>query len=279
MKSYISLWDRLFGKRVQIESTREDGSSFTVEVTEAWLNRAVREGKISPVAEDTALRFGHADSSAQLPIEVARKNVEELLQQFARALDNDSSVLQKSVGDQSLKPLQYWLCVAPNVLFRTMLVEQDSASFPVPLVQNARVPNGKGCAAVTQAYCAFLLLQMLTNSVELRKAMGIRPDQVTGLFSTTFRGDAADALARYIDMLSVPFGMPGAVDPRDWPLRWFWDVADLLIPDRKEQARVLGEWNDNMLARLEFVVRETTLLGPLRKGATEYVRTGALPAE
>jgi len=172
--------------------------------------------------------------------------------------------------------LEFWLCIAPQVLFHDMLVNQEAATFPVPLLQQMSTADAEKCASVTQAYCALLLHRMLTNSVQFREQMGIAPDQIEELFATTLRGDASDEFRRYLALSSVPHGMPDAVDPRDWPLKWFWDIADILIPDEDAQVEALGEWNDNIIARLDFVSREMRLVGPLREHAVTYVRTGTV---
>ena len=281
MQTYVNLWDRYFGKKVQIEVPRKDGTTVMVEVTKAWFEQAVREGKIAEVDEPEPKRQrpGQDAPRAMGASMTGEAREAAVMTSIHRALESDNVILQKSVGSQSLRPLHYWLCMAPAVMVHATFVDQGARAFPVPLLRNATVSNGTRCAAVTQGYCAFVLVQMLTNSADFRAEMDIQPDQITRLFATVFRGDAADAFAEYTAKFSVPHGMPGAIDPRDWPLVWFWDLADLLIPEQAEQARHLGEWNDNLLARTEFVSHEMQLIGHLRSTASQFVKTGTLPTD
>lgn len=247
------LWDRLFGKRAELGGPVPDGTTRRVSVTEAWLDKAVAEGKITPsdqVGPAAIERANRIQGACHAAFEQARHRVPHLL-----AGGTSHSVV-------------FWLADFPQALFDTVFALDGTGQSYVPVLVHAETEDGAACAVLTQAYSLWLLQQVLANSSTFRDKMGFDMPEVERIVAAALPGTvlgALDSYRRRFDLETLE------VDPRDWPIVWLWDVTDSLIHNKDTLKKAMGRWNADLLARTAFASSMAHLTVALKQQILEQL--------
>lgn len=198
----------------------------------------IAEGKITPVEEPLASGL---DRAWRIQTECHAS--------FAKLRTR----LPHVVRDPQSRKMIFWLADAPQSLFDKVFCLDATGRAYLPVLQHAQVEDGASCAAITQGYSLWFLQQMLDNDKAFRNAMAFdisEVERVASYFPSRIL-KTLDSYRQRFDLSKLD------VDPRDWPIVWLWDIADVLIPDQRELQRVLGTWNDDLFARMAYVSEMT----------------------
>lgn len=240
------LWDFFFGKRTDLGVPQADGSFREVRVTQAWVDKMIAEGKISPISTQTPSSLGkgaHIAKEFHDTIVTARERLCEIrTEQF----------------------LIFWLCDAPQELFSHVLETSNEREQSFAILQNADSGDGETIACLTQGYILWILQQFLKNDSDFHAKMAFDIFSAERTARLALPQATLESLASYRQRFD-PSKME--VHPLDWPIIWLWDIVDVLIHNPSTKRSVMGPWNSNVLSRMAYATEMMKLQIALKERA------------
>lgn len=107
------------------------------------------------------------------------------------------------------------------------------------------------CAHYTQAFALWYLQRFMKNSKGFMNLLGYDIGYIEDVLGQLY--GKKNLTIDYLNYFREKFDLEKAdVDPRDWPLIYFYDLCDMLYSNEQELFEIIGEWNDDVIARSEY---------------------------
>jgi hypothetical protein len=198
-------------------------------------------------------------------------NEEQFHVEFISIFNNAAGLLDTSATTG--KTLTQWLVLAPLRFFENNFLSDESGSPLVPLLKGADKGKAIQCAHFTQAFALWYFQQFLTNSEDFAETlgydMGLVEDalgQIYGIKNLTL-----DYLKYFRDKFNLE---TMEVDPRDWPLVYYYDLCDMLYSSEEKLYEVIGEWNDDLIQRTQYSTLAVTYFAECKKTTIAIAELG-----
>lgn len=149
------------------------------------------------------------------------------------------------------RTLTQWLALAPLRFFENNFLSDKSGSPLVPILKGADKGKAVQCAHFTQAFALWYLQQFMANSEGFIEALGYDMEMVEDALVQLY--GRKNLTQDYLDYFRDKFNLETLeVDPRDWPLVYYFDMCDMLYSSEDKLYEVIGEWNDDIIQRTQY---------------------------
>lgn len=169
--------------------------------------------------------------------------------EFISIFNKAALLLDTSV--MSGRTLSQWLVLTPLRFFEINFLSDRSGSSLVPLLKGADKGKAQQCAHYTQAFALWYLEQFLDNSESFKTEIGcdIRLVEDATIKIYGIKNLTLDYLSYFREKFDLE---TSKIDPRDWPLVYYYDLCDMLYSSEEQLQEVIGEWNDDTVQRMEY---------------------------
>jgi len=149
------------------------------------------------------------------------------------------------------KNMNQRLVLAPLRFFENSFLSDETGTILVPLLKGADRSKAIQCAHFTQAFALWYFQQFLTNSEDFAETLGYDMELVEDALVQIY--GMKNLTLDYLNYFREKFDLETLeVDPRDWPLVYYYDMCEMLYSSEKELYNVIGQWNDDLFARTQY---------------------------
>jgi len=171
---------------------------------------------------------------------------------FAKCLDFQLRKLNTSVEEKYFERTSHWLIRVPKSFFELLLLSDrnSQSNLPLPILKEKVGDNGNECAYITQAFVLSVLEQLLKNDKNYNEKFELPIEHFEVLVHDSLIG--ANSIVEHLNKYRKVFSS-SKLDHRDAYIIYVWDICDVLIPDREKCMKVMGSWDDDILAKKEII--------------------------
>ncbi|MNP30467.1 hypothetical protein D3C76_1235400 [compost metagenome] len=171
------------------------------------------------------------------------------------------------------KTLTQWLVLAPLRFFENNFLSDETGNSLVPLLQEADRSKAVQSAHFTQAFALWYFQQSLTNDEKLAETLGYDMELVEDALVHIY--GMKNLTLDYLNYFREKFDLEALeVDPRDWPLVYYYDLCDMLYSSEQKLNVVIGEWNDDLIARTQYSTLAVTYFSECKKTTLAIAEMG-----
>ncbi len=190
---------------------------------------------------------------------------------FVKCLDFQLRKLFTTVEEKYLERTAHWLVRIPDHFFELLFLsdKNSQSKLPIPIFKGNVENNGNECAFITQAFVLSELEQILKNDKEFKEVFGLSIEHFEILTYDSLIGH--NSIVKYLNRYRKVFSST-KLDPREAFIIYAWDICDALIPDREKCMKVMGCWDDDILAKSEIISIAVNFFVAAKEDTLEILR-------
>jgi hypothetical protein len=148
--------------------------------------------------------------------------------------------------------LSFWLVHVPKLWFETIFIKDERGFTYLNLVEKSDTNNGEECAYISQAYTLWIIEQFLKNDKNFQQTVTLSISDFENV-SKLLLGNSK--IITYLSYFRSKFDIDKMdIDPRDWPIFYIYEIADLLIGNKQLLNSTLQGWDKDIIRKTEFIV-------------------------
>jgi hypothetical protein len=177
-------------------------------------------------------------------------NEESFHIEFISIFNNAARMIDTS--DVTGRTLTQWLVLVPMRFFENNFLSDENGTRLVPLLKGADKEKAVQCAHFTQAFALWYLQQFMANSEGFTEALGYDMEYVDDVLGQLYgrKNLTLDYMGYFRDKFNLE---TLEVDPRDWPLVYYYDLCDMLYSSEQKLFDVIGDFNNDIIQRKQYI--------------------------
>jgi len=166
----------------------------------------------------------------------------------------------------------FWFYSVPKLFFELLFINKDKDLNEelVPILEPSIKNNGKECAFITQAFVLSQLEQILKNDKEYKTKMGLSIEHFEILSHDSLIGE--NSIVKYLNKYRKVLSS-NTLDLRDSYVIYVWDICDTLVPNRKRCMKIMGEWDNDTLAKMNMISEAIHFFATVKKESLKVLET------